>query len=76
VQAVMDDYYQRSYGPAAANLKAYWELLERTRMEFVVEKPGSSRVFDLPEKYTPALLAETQAHLDAAAKKLANADEK
>ncbi len=76
VQALMNDYYQRTYGPAAADLKAYWELLERTRMEFVTAKPSRMRVFDLPEKYTPALLAKAQSHLDAAATKLASADEK
>jgi hypothetical protein len=76
VQAVMDDYYQRTYGPAADDLKAYWELLERTRMEFVTAKPGRVRVFDIPEKYTPELLAKAQSHLDAATAKLASADEK
>jgi hypothetical protein len=76
VQAVMNDYYQRTYGPAAADLKAYWELLERTRMEFVAEKSGRARVYNLPQKYTPALLATAQSHLDAAAAKLATADEK
>jgi hypothetical protein len=76
VAALMDDYHQRTYGPAAADMKAYWELLERTRMEFVVEKPSPFRAFDLPLKYTAELFAKAQAHLDAAAAKLANADEK
>ena len=57
VGAVMDDYYQRGFGPAAADLKAYWELLERTRMEFVAEEPSRQRAYDLPKKYTPELLA-------------------
>jgi hypothetical protein len=74
--AVMDDYYQRGFGPAAAEVKAYWQLLERTRMEFVAEEPSRHRAFDLPKKYTPELFAQAQAHLDAAAKKLATADEK
>jgi hypothetical protein len=76
VKALMDDYHQRTYGPAAAEMKAYWELLERTRMEFVAEKPTPYRAFDLPSKYTPELFAKAQAHLDAAAAKLASADEK
>jgi hypothetical protein len=76
VAAVMDDYYQRGFGPAAAEVKAYWQLLERTRMEFVAEEPSRHRAFDLPKKYTPELFAQAQAHLDAAAKKLATADEK
>jgi hypothetical protein len=76
VAAVMDDYYQRGFGPAAAEVKAYWQLLERTRMEFVAEEPSRHRAFDLPKKYTPELFAQAQAHLDAAAKKLTTADEK
>ena len=76
VAALMDDYYQRCYGPAAADAKAYWQLMERTRMEFVVEKPSPFRAFELPQKYTAELFAKAQAHLDAAVAKLANADEK
>jgi hypothetical protein len=76
VAAVMDDYYQRGFGPAAAEVKAYWQLLERTRMEFVAEEPSRHRAFDLPKKYTPELFAQAQANLDAAAKKLTAADEK
>jgi len=76
VAAVMDDYYERGFGPAAADVKAYWQLLERTRMEFVAKEPSRFRAFDLPKKYTPELFAQAQAHLDTAAKKLAAADEK
>lgn len=74
--ALMDDYYQRGFGPAAADVKAYWELLERTRMEFVAEEPSRQRAFDIPKKYTPALLAQAESHLDAAAQKLVDADQK
>ena len=76
VAAVMDDYYQRGFGPASEDVKAYWHLLERTRMEFVAEEPSRHRAFDLPKKYTPALFAKAQSHLDAAARKLGAADEK
>jgi hypothetical protein len=76
IAAVMDDYYERGFGPAAEDVKAYWQLFERTRMEFVAEEPSRHRAFDLPKKYTPGLFAEAQAHLDAAATKLASADEK
>jgi hypothetical protein len=76
VLALMNDYYQRAFGPAAADVKAYWQLLERARMEFAVAKPSRFRAFDMPEKYTSDLLAKAQAHLDDAAKKLATADEK
>ena len=76
VAAVMDDYYERGFGPAAADVKAYWQLLERTRMEFVAKEPSRFRAYDLPKKYTPELFAQAQAHLDTAAKKLAAGDEK
>lgn len=76
IAALMDDYYQRGFGPAAAEVKAYWQLMERTRMEFVAEEPSRHRAFHLPRKYTPELFAQAQAFLDTAAKKLASADEK
>lgn len=76
VESLMDDYYQRGFGPAAAEVKHYWKLLERTRMEFVAEEPSRQRAYDLPKKYTPALFAEAQAHLDTAAAQIANADAK
>ena len=76
VEALMDDYYQRGFGPAADDVKAYWTLLERMRMEFVAEEPSRFRAFDLPKKYTPELFAKAQSHLDAAAAKLKAADEK
>jgi hypothetical protein len=76
IAAVMDDYYQRAYGPAAADGKAYWQLLEQTRMEFVNAEPSRQRAFDLPKRYTPDLFARAQAHLDAAGAKFASADDK
>lgn len=76
VAALMDDYYERGYGPAAADVKAYWQLMERTRMEFVAEEPSRHRAFHLPRKYTPELFARAQSHLDAAAAKLTAAEEK
>ncbi|HEY2572926.1 MAG TPA: DUF4838 domain-containing protein, partial [Verrucomicrobiaceae bacterium] len=74
--AIMDDYYERAFGPAAAELKAYWMLLEQTRMEFVKELPNKMRYYDIPKKYTPELLAKARSLLDAAAAKTASADEK
>jgi hypothetical protein len=74
--ALMDDYHRRCYGPAAAEMKAYWELLERTRMEFVNAKQSRMRSFDIADKYTPEVFAAAQAHLDAAFAKLAGAEEK
>lgn len=75
VAALMDDYYQRGFGPAADDVKAYWQLMERTRMEFVAEEPSRFRAFDLPKKYTADVFAQAQAHLDAASAKLPADDE-
>ena len=74
-QAVMDDYYQRGFGPAAAELKAYWTLMEQTRMEFIKEVSHEHRRFDIPRKYTPEFLAQAKALLDQADAKLASAPE-
>lgn len=76
VEALMDDYYRRGFGPASGALKDYWQLLERARMEFVAEEPSRHRAFDLPKKYTPELFARARSHLDAASAKLAVAEEK
>ncbi len=76
VGAMMDDYYQRGFGPAAEEVKGYWQLMEQTRMEFVAEEPSRQRAYDLPKKYTPELLAKAQVHLDTASAKLKAGDEK
>jgi hypothetical protein len=75
VTAVMDDYYQRGFGPAAADIKAYWTLLEQTRQKFVDDVPNKYRAFAVHERYTPELLAKAQAHLDDAQTKAANGPE-
>lgn len=76
VAALMDDYYQRGFGPAAAEVKAYWQLMEQTRMEFVAAEPSRFRAFDLPKKYPPEFFAKAQTHLDAAKAKLTSAEAK
>jgi hypothetical protein len=75
-QTIMDDYHRRAFGPGAAEMKAYWELLEQTRMDFVKESPNRYRAYDIPQKYTPELLAKAQTLLDAAAAKASGADAK
>ena len=75
-QAIMDDYYQRGFGPAAAEMKAYWLLLEQTRMGALREVPNRHRRFDIPQKYTPELIAKAESFLDQAEARLAAAPEK
>ncbi|MCA1808039.1 MAG: DUF4838 domain-containing protein [Kiritimatiellia bacterium] len=68
-RALMDDYYQRGFGPAAPQLQAYWELLEEARNRKV---DG-----DLPfgEVYDAALLARADRLLDEAENAVSGAPE-
>jgi hypothetical protein len=74
--AIMDDYYLRAFGPAAPEMKAYWELLEKTRDDFVREVHNRFRLYTLPTRYTPELFARLAGLLGAADAKIAGADEK
>jgi len=65
-QAVLADYFQRAFGPAAAPVREYYEAIESERMKFTAGD-GESGVFGLPKLYTPQLLQESQARLDRAA---------
>ncbi len=70
VEALMDDYYQRGFGPAAAEVKAYWRLWEKARTDFVAEARNRQRIYGSPQTYTPELLGQAQALLEAANAKL------
>lgn len=65
-QAILADYYQRGFGPAAASVREYYEGLEKARMAFTAKNLDGG-VFLFPELYTPALLRESQVRLDRAA---------
>jgi hypothetical protein len=62
-QAILDDYYRRGFGPAAGNVKAYFEMLERGRMAYVKEHGYKSGVFNLPHLYTDDLLRRAEDQL-------------
>ncbi len=68
--AVLEDYYRRGFGPAADEIREYWELMEETRNAFV-DKSGSWRVRahydELPEFYDDDLFARAEEILDRAA---------
>ncbi|MCA1809127.1 MAG: hypothetical protein LC725_06725 [Lentisphaerae bacterium] len=55
--AVLDDYFRRGFGPAAADVKAYWELLEQARRQMDERKAAWREAFDV------ALFARAQALL-------------
>lgn len=64
--AVLDDYYERGFGPAAKQVREYYEALEAARMKFTAAD-GEAGVFSFPKLYTPELLGASQARLDRAA---------
>lgn len=59
--AILNDYYQRGFSPAAHQIKAYWQLLEATREICVADK-------DKPhwETYNEAFFNKAQGLLEAA----------
>lgn len=65
-QAILDDYYERGFGPAAAQIKAYWRLMETTRNRCVAsDKPRWAF-------YDKAFFAEASNLLDEAERVLAD----
>lgn len=70
VNAVMDDYYQRMYGPAAATMKAYWTKLENVRMDAVNQGLGQLAV---NRAYTDEVIAELDGLIAIATEQLADA---
>lgn len=73
--AILEDFYQRSYGPAAPMMKRYWTLLEKTRQHFVDSIESRFRVTRIHEHYTDEMLAQAESML-VEAEKLAASDAK
>lgn len=69
-RAVMDDYYQRGFGPAAPLIKAYWQLIEVSRNRVVDAYPNPARGF--VEVYDEAFFAQASGLLDQAAEQVAD----
>ena len=69
-QAILDDYYQRGFGPAAETIKAYWQFAEQKREALV----ASER--DQPEVYDQAFFDKANGLLDKAAEQVADAPAK
>lgn len=65
-QAILADYYQRGFGPAAGAVRGYYEGIEKARMVFTAKNLDGG-VFLFPELYTPELLEESQRRLEHAA---------
>lgn len=65
-EAILKDYYQRAFGPAAPAVREYFEAIEKERMAFTARN-AEAGVFSFPQLYTPDLLNAAQARLDRAA---------
>ncbi len=63
VKALLDDYFQRLYGPAAAPMQAHFERLERAYAEADYH---TGNVFDMPHILTPSVMAELASTLSQA----------
>ncbi len=74
-QAILEDYYRRAFGPAAADVRTYFETLETARMKFVEEHGYGGGAFNFPQLYTEELLREAGGHLQTAAEKVGDAPE-
>lgn len=74
-RAILDDYYRRAFGPAAAAVRAYFEGLETARMAYVNEHGYGAGVFDLPRIFTEGLLAQSDEHLRQAEAAAADSSE-
>jgi len=73
--AILEDYYQRAFGPAAGAVKAYYEGIETARMAYVAKNGYESGVFAFPGLYTEELLDAARAQLDKAAAAVADGPE-
>lgn len=65
---LLDDFYPRFFGPAAAPMKAYWEVIFTAWSSTLATEHES---FVAPAIYRPELVAELARHLDAAQAALA-----
>jgi len=72
--AILDDYYQRGFGPAAGPVRAYYDLWEQARMAYVDEH-GEKGVFHFPVLYTEERFREAEALLQHAAATVAGSPE-
>lgn len=73
-QAIMEDYYRRAFGPAAADVEAYWTLMEQLRDEIVDGDMGWAEVrphMDQARKYLDAAAAKTAPYPDSYGQRLA-----
>jgi len=73
--AILNDYFQRCYGPAAGPMKEYWLIMEKTRNEMVEKGANPLSALFIPDHYTPEFFARA-ADLIEQAKSLVQSSEK
>jgi hypothetical protein len=74
-EALMNDYFSRLYGPAHAEMRSFWNLVENTR-NTLYEKYGDLARFWIFEEFKESWFGDAQHLLSAAEKKLAKAPKK
>jgi hypothetical protein len=72
IDSLLDDYYLRAYGPAANEMKSYWEFLEDTRNEFVDKVKTRGRFVAATDFYTDSWFEKAEKMLQRAKAKCEN----
>ncbi|MFN2352827.1 MAG: DUF4838 domain-containing protein, partial [Kiritimatiellia bacterium] len=74
-EAILKDYYQRAFGPAAGEMEAYWSYMEKIREEcYGTEQPGRAD-HDILEFYNAERLDKAAGLLDAGKRALGPDDD-
>lgn len=73
--AILEDYFQRCYGPGAGPMREFWLLMEKTRNEMVNTVGHALSALYGPEYFTAELFEKANA-LIAQARTLTKGDEK
>ena len=73
-KAILDDYYRRGFGPAASEVRAYFEAMEHARAAHVAAQGLESGVLNFPALYSEELLATCDELLKRAAEKAGDTD--
>jgi hypothetical protein len=72
IDSLLNDYYARAYGPAATDMKKYWQLMENTRNELIDKVKTRERFLRSPEIYTKNWFNNAQSILKIAKSKTEN----
>jgi len=72
-QAILKDYYRRAFGPAAAEMEAYWKYMEQLREECFGHEKIAVSAHDISEFYNVERLDKAEALLRGALDKAAKA---